>query len=86
MVYFHAKNPSLGIFWRAVKWTVLVNFISIWCFYGHLTNFMSIWNILWSIGIFLLVLVCSAKKNLATLYPNTYVEYRLVWIRTEQVL
>jgi hypothetical protein len=44
-------------------------------FYGHLVNFMAIWSILWPFGtfcshfgIFFPALVCSTKKNLATLF------------------
>jgi hypothetical protein len=63
MVYFHAQNPNLGIFWRALEWIILLYFISIW-------------NILWQFGIILLVIfvylhpfwyVVPRKKNLATL-------------------
>jgi hypothetical protein len=36
-------------------------------FYDHLVYFTAIGNILWSFGIFFLVLVCCTKKNLATL-------------------
>jgi hypothetical protein len=36
-------------------------------FNGQLVYFMAIWFILWSFGIFSAVLVCCAKKNLATL-------------------
>jgi hypothetical protein len=41
-------------------------------FYGQLANFMAIRNILWSFGIFFLVLVCCTKKNLATLIRRCY--------------
>jgi hypothetical protein len=53
---------------------ILVYFMSIWSillpfgiFCGHLIYFVVVWYILWSFGIFLTVLVCCAKKNLATL-------------------
>jgi hypothetical protein len=36
-------------------------------FYGYWKDFMTIWYILWSFGIFLPVLVICTKKNLATL-------------------
>jgi hypothetical protein len=28
MVYFHTKNPTLGIFWRAFEWKMLVCFMA----------------------------------------------------------
>jgi hypothetical protein len=39
MVYFQTKNPTLGKFWRALDWKMLI------CI-------MPIWNILWTFGIF----------------------------------
>jgi hypothetical protein len=39
MVYFLAKNPNLGKFWRVLQWKMLV-------------YFMAIWYILWHFGIF----------------------------------
>jgi hypothetical protein len=36
-------------------------------FYGHLVYFMAIWYIVWSLWYIFPVLVCSDKKNLATL-------------------
>jgi hypothetical protein len=36
MVYFQTKNPSLGIFWRALVRKIFV-------FYDHLQYFMAIW-------------------------------------------
>jgi hypothetical protein len=42
MVYFQTKNTSLGKFWRALQWKMLVYFMAILCmlqscdiFYGH---------------------------------------------------
>jgi hypothetical protein len=35
--------------------------------YGHLVNFMDIWSILWTFGLFSSVLVRCTEKNLATL-------------------
>jgi hypothetical protein len=32
----------LGIFWRALEWTILIHFMIIW------NNFKSVWYILWS--------------------------------------
>jgi hypothetical protein len=39
MVCFETKNPNLGKLWKALEWKMLV-------------NFMVIWNILQSLGIF----------------------------------
>jgi hypothetical protein len=41
-------------------------------FYDHLVYFMIIWYILWSYGIFFLILVCCSKKNLATLRETEF--------------
>jgi hypothetical protein len=30
MVYFQTKNPNLGKFWRALDWTMLIYFMTIW--------------------------------------------------------
>jgi hypothetical protein len=67
VVYFHTKNPSLGNFLRALELKRLVYSLAIWnisrlfgTFYGH-------WVIKCQFGIFSSVLVCCAKKNLATL-------------------
>jgi hypothetical protein len=51
-------------------------FMVIGYFYGHwvflwsFCIFMVIWYILWLIGIFIPVLVCCIKKNLATLFTK----------------
>jgi hypothetical protein len=45
------------------------------------SNFMVIWYILWSFGIFFPVLVRCPKKNLATLAPT--IRYRLCLRRLE---
>jgi hypothetical protein len=52
MVYFQTKNPTLGKFWRALDWKMLIYFMVIWnilwrfrIFYGH-------WYILYSFGTF----------------------------------
>jgi hypothetical protein len=42
MVYFQTKNPSLGKFWRALDWQMLIYFMSI----GNL------WNIFLPLGTF----------------------------------
>jgi hypothetical protein len=41
MVYFQAKYPNLGKFWRVLHRTMLVYFMAIWCTYGR-----AIWHIL----------------------------------------
>jgi hypothetical protein len=51
MVYFHTKNPNVGVW-------------SIGIFYGYLVYFMAIKYILWSFGTFWYVV---EKKNLATM-------------------
>jgi hypothetical protein len=45
-------NPNLGKFWRVLKWSILVYFITIWSisllleiFYGPLVYFVIIWHI-----------------------------------------
>jgi hypothetical protein len=50
MVYFHTKNPNLGIFWRAKEWNLLV-------------YFLIIWYSLWSFGIFSPFLVCLDQEK-----------------------
>jgi hypothetical protein len=44
--FFHTKNTNIGIFWRALEWKMLVNFMFIanilqqfGIFYGRLVNF-----------------------------------------------
>jgi hypothetical protein len=56
MVYFETKNSNLGIFWRALDWKILLNFIAVWCLYFmSIRYFISFW-------------VYCIKKNLATLF------------------
>jgi hypothetical protein len=55
--YFQTKNPNLGNFSRVFRWKMWVYFKFIWYFCGHLLYFLY----------FFPVLVCSTKKNLATL-------------------
>jgi hypothetical protein len=52
MAFFQTKNPNLGKFWRYVQWKILVKFIAIWSFYGHLVYFVAFGYILWLFGIF----------------------------------
>jgi hypothetical protein len=49
MVYFHTQNPNFRIFWRVLKWKMLVYFMTIWnilrpngIFNGHLVVFVFI--------------------------------------------
>jgi hypothetical protein len=63
-MYFHTKNPALGIFWSAMGWKISVYCISIWnilrlfgIFCGHLVYFSTFWYIL-------------PRKNLATLVTS----------------
>jgi hypothetical protein len=67
MVYFHTKNPNLGVLKRALELKMLLHFMVILnflrqsvMFYGHLVYFVVI-------GIYSPDWVCFAKKNLATL-------------------
>jgi hypothetical protein len=66
MVQFH---PCLGIVLRALKWKI---------FYGRLENLKIISYILCTLAYFIryifAVLVCSNKKNLATLSPTQNVK------------
>jgi hypothetical protein len=46
MVYFQTKDPYLGIFWKALEYTMLVYFVAIWnilqpfgVFHGHFDIF-----------------------------------------------
>jgi hypothetical protein len=62
MAYFHAKNPNLSIFWRALEWKMWV-YIVIWnivqpfgthtfVLSGHFVNFVVIWYIFHLFGTF----------------------------------
>jgi hypothetical protein len=50
MVCFKNKNPSLGKFWRALKWKLFWPFEIL---YGHLGYLMTAWYLLCSFGAFL---------------------------------
>jgi hypothetical protein len=55
MVYFRTKNSNLGKFWRAYEWTVLVNFMVIWNIlrsFGMFYNSVVVWCIFPRFGIF----------------------------------
>jgi hypothetical protein len=58
----------------------MVNVASIWLllyiFCCHLAHFILISHVLWSVGIFLTVLVCCTKKNLATLMSDRKIDER----------
>jgi hypothetical protein len=50
MVYIQNKNPTLGKFWRALDWKMLIYFMAIstilrtlGIFYDHLVHFVFIW-------------------------------------------
>jgi hypothetical protein len=67
-IYFQTKNSNLGKVWSVLQWYRLVNFKDISCIllpFGILC--MYIYGILWSFCYICSVLVCCAKKNLATL-------------------
>jgi hypothetical protein len=80
MVYFQTKNPYLGNFRRAMEEEVgllydhLFHFTAIWYI------FMTIWNILWPLGIFFTVLVCYTKKNLAN--PSRIDKINIIYMYT----
>jgi hypothetical protein len=63
MACFHNKNTNLGIFWMGLNgkcWYILLLFGILYC---HLVQFMSIWHILWMIGIYLPVFECCSRKK-----------------------
>jgi hypothetical protein len=67
MVTFQTKNPILGKFCRVLQWNMLAYFMAVWytlqpfgIFCGHLLYLIVI-------PYTFPVLVCCAKKNLATL-------------------
>jgi hypothetical protein len=68
MVSFQTKNPTLGEFWRALDWKLLLYLMAIWnmlppfgIFYDHLVLLVFIWYIFSRFG-----KLCQ-EKNLATL-------------------
>jgi hypothetical protein len=75
MAYFRIKNPNLeGL---AIE--------DVGMCYGHLVHFAAIWYILWTIGIYIVViwyvfsvLVCCGKKNLATLFGRNLKVYEII--------
>jgi hypothetical protein len=57
MVHFLTKNPILGKIFRALDWTMLIYFMSVWnvlriyeIFYDHLAHFVFIWCIFSGFG------------------------------------
>jgi hypothetical protein len=67
MAYFQTKNPNLDKYFRVFQWKMLVCFTAIGPYLRpFLVYFAAIWYILRLFGIFFPVLVCCAKKNLAT--------------------
>jgi hypothetical protein len=67
MAYFQTRNPYLGKFLTDLQWKMLVYFRQFGIFYGFLVYFVAILYSLWLFGIYFVVLVRCAKKNLATL-------------------
>jgi hypothetical protein len=68
MVYFNAKIPISVYFWVPPwKWKGWYSLRSFGISYGTLVYYTTIWYILWSIGIFFIVLVLFTKKTLAFL-------------------
>jgi hypothetical protein len=75
MVYFQAKNPNLGKFWRALYWKMLI-------------YFMAIWNILRTFGLLhdrlvQFVLICYIYSGFGIIHeeksgnPASYVRVRV---------
>jgi hypothetical protein len=63
MVCFQTKNPNLGKLWRFLQSKTLAYFVTILvCLTAIGTILYFIWYILWSFGIFFLVVVCCNKK------------------------
>jgi hypothetical protein len=67
IVYFQTKTPTLGKFWRALYWKMLMYFMAVWniwltfrIFYDNLEHFVFL-------GYIFPVWVSCTKKNLATL-------------------
>jgi hypothetical protein len=66
MAYFQTKNSNSG---EILEDLAMGRF---WHTFGHLVYLVAIWYILWLGGIFLPVLVCCIKKNLATLMRSLF--------------
>jgi hypothetical protein len=95
---FKQKIPKLGKFWTVLQWKMLVYSMAIWFILANLVCFVAIRYILLSFGIFLAigyilhmviwyifpVLVCCAKKNLATLLVNSSSESFTLIEKTEE--
>jgi hypothetical protein len=79
MVYFQTKNPYLGIFWRALEYTILVFFEPLGIFYNYLVCFMAIWYILWSFGIYLLWSFGKYCGHLVYTYCGHLVYIVVIW-------
>jgi hypothetical protein len=47
MVYFQTKNPNLDTYRKVLQWNILIHFMAIGLFYGHLVYFVTIWYVLW---------------------------------------
>jgi hypothetical protein len=45
IVCFQTKNTHLGKFWRALELKMLAYFMTILNIYGHLAQFMAVWNL-----------------------------------------
>jgi hypothetical protein len=78
MVYFQIPNPTLGKFWRALEWKLLVFFIvtrnilrTFGIFNGHLVYFRAIWYILGPFG--------NVVVNLVYFPPFWITVWRKIW-------
>jgi hypothetical protein len=73
LVYFMAIRSILRSYGTFCGfWYILWPF-GIFC--GLLVYFVAFWYILWPFSIFSPVLVCCTLKNMATLFPDTYVDF-----------
>jgi hypothetical protein len=68
---FEPKSQFWVNFWMVLQLKLSAYFMALWSvlhMYCHLVYFMVLWYILGLFGIFLPILVCCKKKNLATLF------------------
>jgi hypothetical protein len=70
MLYFQTENPTLGKFWKAMKWKIFVYFTDIWSILRSFGIFCVAFMVVWYI---FPVLVSFIKKNLATLFRTNLI-------------
>jgi hypothetical protein len=69
MVYFKTEKPNLCIFWRALKWTLLVYFTVVWynlCPFGIVCGHLVYFSRFSMFG---------PRKNMATLINSRYPDF-----------